>query len=183
MPSPGSLFIRYWAQTDNSMIGLAARRWLEAMVAIPNNGIRVLPTNQQGFMGDWTAHIGLGMVAIDGPYVNVVCCPPQRWAWRLSIRIPPSRDGSRPAETTSGDVEIYTAGHRNILIVPPGVYPASKLEVFSAMKYQALVCGSEADAQWWRGVGAKPITMAIPQGPGRADGVALLRKILFPGDS
>jgi len=150
--------VRYLAQTDDSKpIGATARAWLDVMLALPVDNLRILSTIPSGFAGSWNDHAALAMTELppEQPIVNVVCCSPQRWAWHVSIAV----SATTSVTPISGDVELYTEGMRNVLIIPRGIYPRSKLEVYSALKYQAMIVTDESEAVWWRGHTAKPVVI------------------------
>lgn len=159
------MFIRYFADTSDSPLGVAALEYMRSMM-------RVLPVRLVSVSGPlsgrWVGYTQLLITPMLGDFVNCVCCDPSRWTWME--KVPAS---SRPVdvaelvegdnvltipvhnEVMSGRVELYTHGKRNVLFA--AVPPRSKPELATALHYQALVVPSDDHADAWLVRGAKAI--------------------------
>jgi hypothetical protein len=127
-------FIRYMAATDDSPHGVAAREYLGSLLRIAP--VRIVSMTERGLAGRWTHFMSLLGTPVTGTFVNVVSCAPERWAWRQSVPAPICDSMGAPTETISGDLELYTAGVRNVLLVG-GSSGIVRADV--ALKYEAVV--------------------------------------------
>lgn len=193
------MFIRFFADTTGSHLSLYALEYMRSFMRIAP--VRLVSVTGQP-AGRWGAYGMLMVTPMAGPCINAVCCDPSRWTW--VERVPASE---RPvnvgellgpentdspdhkelgvpavAETITGRVELYTQGLRNILFaVAP---PRSKLELASAMKYEAIVVPTEMNASGWRTNGREPIVLGVPtlsggSSPSKIDH-ARMREIFIP---
>jgi hypothetical protein len=138
--SPPS-FIRYFAQTDGSALGLAALEYLRSMLRVAP--VRVVSMSG-GLVGPWHKWADLQLTPLSGTYVNAVCCHPSRWTWVAEV---PMTDAdaapggaAKPTELAVGREELYTAKVRNVLfmVVPPTEDEQQK----TAAKYERIVVPS-----------------------------------------
>jgi hypothetical protein len=142
-------FIRYLAATDSSPIGMLALGYLSGLLRIAP--VRV-GSMTGGMTGRWEHYAQLLATPMDGDFVNVVCCAPERWTWEQRVVMPTRRpDGTvDPAgEVTSARQELYTESKRNVLIV--GSHPVSGAQLTAALRYEEIVTGSRRDFESWNG--------------------------------
>lgn len=144
------MFLRYFATTDDSYIGVAALAYLRSLIRIAPVRLISPMGLEGGLRGAWSAFDGLLYTPMTGPYINVVCTAPARWRWRQNIAAP-KRQIVRPGDVLAADelehisdmVELYTVGVRNVLIV--AAPPVGHGQIAAAQKYEAVVI---ADPMW-----------------------------------
>ena len=156
-------WIRMFAQTDGSGIGMAALEYTKSLLRIAP--VRELSVNG-GLSGPWSGYGRLLTTPMDGPFVSGVCCDSARWTWLQAVPMPsqdlspsalaasatgadlelpaPSTD---PEETAKGRCELYTAGVRNILFAVGG--PRGKDQATTALRYEGIVVPNEHHRAWW----------------------------------
>jgi hypothetical protein len=140
-------FIRYLAATDSSPIGMLALGYLSGLLRIAP--VRV-GSMTGGVTGRWEHYAQLLATPMDGDFVNVVCCAPERWTWEQRVVMPTRRpDGTvDPAfRVASARQELYTEGKRNVLL--PGHYPPETHLVLAALRYEALVVPDLVSRDFW----------------------------------
>jgi hypothetical protein len=140
-------FIRYLAATDSSPIGMLALGYLSGFLRIAP--VRV-GSMTGGMTGRWEHYAQLLATPMDGDFVNVVCCAPERWTWEQRVVMPKRRaDGTvDPAgEATSARQELYTDGKHNVLL--PDHYPPETHLVLAALRYEALVVPDPVSRDFW----------------------------------
>lgn len=110
------VFIRYFTATDTTPIGLLALEYFKALLRIAP----VRPLSVSGaFSGEWARYTQAMATPISGAYVSVVCCHPLQWKWRHNFTIPETNaNGVKTQTPCSGEVDLYTPGVRNVLIIP-----------------------------------------------------------------
>lgn len=146
-------WIRYFACTDDSRTGKAALQYLAGLVRVAP--VRLIPTSEAPSMAWRPYYERLLVTPMAGAFVNVVCTQPERWAWTTRIQTP-ARNAStgsdaakvEPGEVVLGELELYTAGVRNVLL--PQRYPSTPNEFETASKYDAVVTQDEFVAAEWR---------------------------------
>jgi hypothetical protein len=137
--------IRYLAATDDSHIGMLALGYLSGLLRIGR--VRV-GSMTGGMAGRWALYAQLLTTPIDDDFVNVVCCAPDRWTWTQRVPMPTKRpDGSWGTESAIGRQELYTAGHRNVIVVPWVVL--SDDQRADALRYDQVVVPNEAQQDVW----------------------------------
>lgn len=139
-------FIRYFAATDASPIGLAALSYLKSLCRIAP--VRVI-SKTGGMDGPWVAYEQLLMTPMVGTYVNCVCTHPSAWAWTADVLMPAANLGAMGAATATGapkgaraqgPQELYTDKVRNVLfVVEP---PRTEAERATVIKYEAVLFAS-----------------------------------------
>lgn len=94
------MFIRYFARTDETALGLVAAKYCDALVGtgIPvrlvSTRVAELQLDARGrYRGAWDRHRGLLVTPMDAAFVNVVCGEPGDWK------------------------RFYTAGAKNVLLL------------------------------------------------------------------
>lgn len=145
--------IRYFAQTDASDTGQVAFYYLRALLRIaPVRLISAAP----GLEGPWTAAARLLATPMALSFVNVVCRNPSRWRWQQNVAMP-NLDAQGNVVSTDharGDIELYTKGVRNVLLVndpPPEAPAALEGALQTALRYQAFVVPTlDLGARWQR---------------------------------
>lgn len=146
-------FIRYLAATDSSTIGMLALGYLSGLLRIAP--VRV-GSMTGGMSGRWEHYALLLGTRMDGDFVNVVCCAPERWVWDQRVTMPkraPDGTADPAGEVTSARQELYTEGRHNVLITMD--CPITDTPRFdSAKRYEEIVVPDENSyALWlpWRG--------------------------------
>jgi hypothetical protein len=189
------MFIRLFADTTGSALSYYALEYMRSMM-------RTAPVRLASvtgvLAGRWQAYGQLLATPMLGHFVNVVCCDPSRWTWIEKVpageravdhrEIGDDKEIAIPAtaETISGRVELYTAGHRNLLFaVAP---PRSSSHLTTALKYEAIVVPTEEHASGWRKHGLLPTVLgAPPKGDPSRDTLAdyhkTMRNLLLPGET
>lgn len=153
--------IRYITQTDDSPTGKIAYQYLLGLVEIAP--VR-LHSQTGSLQGAWGGAGGLMLLPIVDPFVNVVCCDPKRWVFRMETPAGP------------GVVGLYTKNRRNLLIV---TQPPTAPEWRHGLLYEAMVAPTPEIAAAWREVGASPTVVPIPV----AGSVGALRSLVFPASN
>lgn len=142
-------FIRYLAATDSSPIGMLALGYLSGLLRIAP--VRV-GSMTGGMTGRWEHYAQLLATPMDGEFVNVVCCAPERWVWEQRVVMPkrmPDGTVDPIGETTSARQELYTAGVRNVLVVGFFGFPSSSALVDAALRYEEIVVANELARDCW----------------------------------
>lgn len=140
-------FIRYLAATDSSPIGMLALGYLSGLLRIAP--VRV-GSMTGGMTGRWEHYAQLLATPMDGEFVNVVCCAPERWTWEQRVAMPkrwPDGTVDPSGEATSARQELYTAGVRNLIFV--GTHPVTGAQLSAALRYEEIVVGSQRDFMFW----------------------------------
>src|SRR6185369_14286380 len=83
MSTPG--YIRLFAATDESSLGLTALEYTRSLMRIAP--VRLITTTGQ-LLGRWAALQSLLNSPMAGSWVNVVACDPARWTWVQTIPMP-----------------------------------------------------------------------------------------------
>jgi hypothetical protein len=92
---------------------------------------------------------------MDGEFVNVVCCRPDRWVWTQHVTMYDRRaDGTMSPVNDSGRQELYTHGVRNVLLTSDT--PMLSSEVVTAMRYQCVVVPDALSLTRWSGIRSRP---------------------------
>jgi len=180
------MFVRYWADTSDSGLGIAALEYMRSLIKIAP--VRVI--SMSGFMaGRWTGYEALLATPMVGTPINCVCCDPSRWTWveRVpmgdravdhqairaggEVEIPPT------SEVVDGRLELYTHGIRNVLFALAN--PRTKPEVATALKYEHIVVSSDAQVSPWISAGARPphVIPWAPAGLSASDEIVLRRLV------
>lgn len=156
-------FIRYLAATDSSPIGMLALGYLSGLLRIAP--VRV-GSMTGGLSGRWEHYAQLLATPMDGDFVNVVCCAPERWTWDQRVTMPRRRpDGTvDPAgEVTTARQELYTVGKRNVLLTE--WMPHNALQLAAAIRYEEIVVTSPLAMDYWtaaRANGTPPRLIPLP---------------------
>lgn len=161
------MWIRYFADTSDGAHGQVARAWVSTLLKIAPV---VIVTTSPGMPTEkWAVWGPLFRAPLDGPFVNVVCAHPTKWAWNQNL-VASVSEGR--AETTSHRIELYTAGVRNVLI--HGFGPRDADHTAAATRYEAMVVMDEASAMLWEMAGvARPHVLH----PGDNNG---MRSVIIP---
>lgn len=154
-------FIRYFAVTDESPIGLAALEYCKALNRIAP--VRVASVSG-GLVGPWDDMTELLMTPMAGTFVNAVCTHPSSWRQSLAVPMykaeidekrtahgPDAQVNATPDGFAHGAVSLYTEGHRNVLfVVDPGSSPFSSWREWldGLARYEALVFNTEMPDLW-----------------------------------
>lgn len=164
-------FIRYFAVTDESPIGLAALEYCKAMVRLAP--VRVASVSG-GLVGPWEDMAELQLTPMAGAYVSAVCTHPGQWRQQLAVpmykaEIDPSEPttmadlnakrtahgpdalvSAKPDGFAHGHVSLYTEGVRNVLFVVPIVAPFIewKNNLDELARYEAIVFNAEMPDLW-----------------------------------
>ena len=154
-------FIRYFAHTDGSMLGIEALSYLRALSRIAP--VRLISTSG-GLDGAWRAHEALQLTPMAGMFVNCVCADPSRWAWTQKVAMAKSDpwlsggsdedvaramvgdDEADVAEVAEGKFELYTNSVRNVLFAV--TMPRDRAGFATAQRYEAVIVRSWRDFQW-----------------------------------
>ncbi len=162
-------FIRYFAETSGSPLGVAAFEYCRTLMRIAP--VRVV-TMTGTLSGRWMGYMSLLTTPMLEPYVNAVCCAPERWTWLAQIPMPENdvdlptqalMGGVSAAEVAKGWLELYTTAVRNVMFVPGrDPHTLSKVQLAAATKYEALIVDNEENARQWRDVGGHPRVVATP---------------------
>lgn len=141
------MFIRYYAQTDDSSVGHVAFEYLKGLLRI--GPVRLFSSPTAAMTGRWKACMPLLATAMTGSFVNVVCCSPDRWTWMQSAAMPnlDKDDKVISVDHTHARVELYTQGVRNVLIAT--CTPPSDDHQLTAERYEAIVVPTaDLQARW-----------------------------------
>jgi hypothetical protein len=147
-------YIRYFATTDDSPTGKLALEYMKGMLRL--GPVRVLSVTG-GVQGGWVPYAQLLSTPMSCPFVNVVCCHSERWAWKQVI---PTMDlAGAPLDTIEGRLELYTAGVRNVLLAGPDDPPhILSPAAVTSLRYEAIVVPSTRLQVHWAamlGVGSE----------------------------
>lgn len=164
-PAPRRPYIRLLATTDGSPIGTLGVEYLKSLLrAAP---VRLYSVTG-GLSGGWERYSTLLNTPLAGPFVNVVCCAPDRWTWMQTVQMP-NRDGTfTPASERQ---ELYTAGVRNVLITDHARPRSSALQAsfvvvpgtaHCAKKYEAVVVPTLDLAGAWEEFGCHASVVPVP---------------------
>lgn len=141
-------FIRYFATTDDSVIGRVALEYCKSLLRIAP--VRVI-SKSGGLEGPWRKFEQLIMTPMAGACVSCVCTPPAQWIWEASVPMPAADLGAQGAAmapsapaiggTAKGRIELYTPPGksvlRNVLFVVD--LPTTELQRQTALQYEAVV--------------------------------------------
>lgn len=167
-PKPTRRYIRYLAATDASPIGVLALEYLKGLLRIGQVRVGSL---SGGLQGPWESYFPLLATAMDGDYVNVVCCDPSRWTWVQEVPMPtrlPNGDLVVSAEVATGRQELYTVGVHNVLLTNESYHPANprtRYAAAAALRYEEIVVSSERILHGWvlaRSVQRRPHLLPVP---------------------
>lgn len=165
-------YIRMFAATDESAIGLTGLEYLRAFIHIAPV---LLITTTTTLNGSWSAYASLQdaphggrLTGPFGQFVNVVCCDPARWTWTMKLPARASNDRKHrevdevPQQYSpiTGRRELYTVGVRNVLI--GAVLPRNTYEVETAVKYELIVVPTPDLFHEWVKVGGKASIVSTP---------------------
>jgi hypothetical protein len=153
------MFIRYMADTGTTPLGRLALEYLPALM-------QIAPVRLGSMSGDglecscaacsggsrgrcftprgWMVMATLLTTPIQGDFINVVCCDPKRWRWVMTMNVGRGERASTP-------VDLYTAGHRNVLLTDA----VARADL--ALKYEAIVVPSEDARIQWEAAGAENV--------------------------
>ena len=142
-------FIRFFAVTDGSPLGVIAHEYLKGLIRIAP--VRVVSVSG-GLTGPWERHVSMTMTPMVGDYVNCVCTHPSSWVSELSVPMPASEDmhgedAGKIEGHARGAVELYTQGVRNVLFAAEsylfGDVIVTLAQAATAAKYEAIVVSDE----------------------------------------
>lgn len=149
-------YIRMFAATDESAIGLTGLEYLRAFLRIAPV---LLISTTSTLVGRWGGYAPLlSNIQPPGPFINVVCCDPSRWTWTMKLHDPALSEETK--RTVIGRRELYTVGVRNVLI--GAVLPRNTYEVETAVKYELLVVPTPDLFHEWVKVGGKASIVSTP---------------------
>lgn len=167
-------FIRYFAATDNSPIGMVALGYLSGLLRIAP--VRV-GSMTGGMSGRWEHYSLLLATPMDGDYVNVVCCAPERWTWEQWVEMPertPTAGGT--VSVAKGRQELYTAGKHNVLIAMG--YPVASPQRDTARLYEHVVVPD--DQSWGEWLLCRPMSEGLHRIPLPVTDHEALRSVVMP---
>jgi hypothetical protein len=168
------VLIRYLAATDGSAISLVALEYLKAFLKLRMH-VRVGSVTGPP-QGRWEHYSQLLVTPMSGPFVNVVCCDPNRWVWTQRVPMPVrTTDGELEfkGEVAEGVQELRTEGVRNVLLTNVDVLTSGQYG--TAIRYDAVVTPSEPSGVWK--VPVAPDVHWVPI-PVHADNLYILRRAL-----
>jgi len=154
-------YIRLFASTDESPVGLLAVEYVKALLRIAP--VRLCSMSGE-LAGRWSSYAPLLITPMIGMMVNVVCCNSTRWTWQHRMPVPRSNGvplaPDAPAEIITGRVELYTAGVRNTLIACS--WPTDEHEVAAGLRYDGVVVPTAELYDQWAVAGADPRYIPVP---------------------
>lgn len=168
-------FIRYLAATDERATGRLALEYLKAFLRL-RLSVRVGSVTG-GLIGAWEHYSQLLATPMDGPFVNVVCCDPNRWIWSQRVPMPTKKaDGTLvfDGDVAEGVQELRTDGVRNVLIVNQGATDSTPFG--SAERYDAIICPTADLALCWEPLRPPVLHIPVPVVPPH---LATLQIVLF----